>query len=127
MTETTNGITATNIKYLTVIYTLSGKERFVKCSDIAQQLSVSRPTVHAMMRTLSRCGYIQKSRYGKVTLTQSGSSKARIYSQSYESIYQYMSKICPEKIDMAETVYTFMAQVRPEHLADICKNIVSEN
>ena len=127
MTEAPSGITATNIRYLTVIYTLAEKERFVKCSDIARQLSVSRPTVHAMMRTLSRCGYIHKSRYGKVTLTQSGSSKARIYAKSYESVYKYISRICPENTDMSETVYTFMARVSPRHLEDICKNISSSS
>jgi len=89
VTNNTLQLTATNIRYLIAIHKLGGAEKFVKCTDIAKNLSVTRPSVHAMVKTLSEMNLIEKPHYGKVNFTHYGKETAQIYIDSYDTVCSY--------------------------------------
>lgn len=123
MTQNAPQLTATNIRYLITIYNLGGTDRFVKCTDIAKDLSVTRPSVHAMVKTLTDMNLIEKPRYGKVNFTAQGKTLAQMYMDSYNVVRSHFDGIVPENADMDAVVCAFMSQVTTEQLADVCRNI----
>ncbi len=68
-------LTMANEDYLEAIYRISltqNNAAEVRSVDIADLLSVSKASVSKALNNLKDEGYIDQSRYGKVTLTESG-------------------------------------------------------
>lgn len=59
-------------KYLSTIARLDPEGNGVRSIVIAQQLNVTRPSVHAMLTRLSDDGLLNKEHYGMVYLTDKG-------------------------------------------------------
>jgi Mn-dependent DtxR family transcriptional regulator len=62
-------LSAPVIRYLVALNSLN-KEGGIWCVDIAEILSLSKPTVHAMIEALAEKGVVEKERYGMVFLTE---------------------------------------------------------
>ena len=68
--------------YLETILTLHRKSGYVRSIDIANELSVSRPSVSVAMKKLIELGHIVMEDGGKITLTDSGKAVAEeVYSR----------------------------------------------
>ncbi|MBR4953129.1 MAG: metal-dependent transcriptional regulator [Oscillospiraceae bacterium] len=68
--------------YLETILTLHKKSGYVRSIDIANELSVSRPSVSVAMKKLIELGHIVMEDGGKITLTESGKAVAEeVYSR----------------------------------------------
>ena len=70
-----HALTMANEDYLEAIYRLAKDDTSpdgVRSVDVAEMLGVSKASVNKAMSTLKEAGFINKSRYGKVELTESG-------------------------------------------------------
>ncbi|HHU28770.1 TPA: metal-dependent transcriptional regulator [bacterium] len=63
--------------YIEAIYTLSLKTDNIKSVDVARLLDVSKASVSNAMDRLVNIGYITKSPYGSINITQLGIEKAK--------------------------------------------------
>lgn len=63
-------------EYIEAIYRLGGDESTVCTCDLAEQLSVSPPSVTTMLRRLSRDGLVTHTRYHGIRLTPQGRTMA---------------------------------------------------
>ena len=64
MTNSIRSLTSSNIKYLLVMIKLYTTEKFIRSIDIAKKLGVTKPRVHAMIRTLQAMELVYKHAYG---------------------------------------------------------------
>lgn len=116
-------LTATNIKYIIAIYNLGGKDKFVKCTDIAQTLSVTRPSVHAMVKTLIDMQLINKPRYSKVTFTPLGKEIAEKYINFYVAMQKYLKDIFFDNMAVSGAVCAFMSEIPYDRIDEVCCKI----
>ena len=65
-------LTTTNIKYLITINQIYNTEKGVRCTDVANILGVSKPSVHRMVENMKNMGLIDKDRYGEIFFTDIG-------------------------------------------------------
>ncbi len=86
MAENKKPLTAANIKYLLAIQSLCAGQSGVRCTDLARRLNVAKPSVHAMVRSLSEQGLAAKERYGTIFLTEAGQQMAAQYAQCVEDL-----------------------------------------
>lgn len=70
-------ISASLEDYLKAIYVLSKKSKEVRNIDIADYLSVSKPSVNKAINTLKENGYIEHEIYKEIKLTDSGKKSAK--------------------------------------------------
>ena len=116
-------LTATNIKYLIAIYYLGQKDRFVKCADVSKVLSVTRPSVHAMMKTLTEMALIEKPHYGKVNFTAKGREMAEKYVTAYGTVHRFFLPLFRENASIEDVVCAFISRIPFEQLSYVCSNI----
>ncbi len=75
-----SGLTYSQKKYLFAIYKLGQNSGGVKSSDVAGIVGVSKASTAIMTERLVESGFIEKERYGRIALTESGIKEAgRIY------------------------------------------------
>ncbi len=58
--------------YIEAIYIIESTGESARSVDIANRLGVSKPAVNKAMNELLKLGYIEKERYGSITLTEKG-------------------------------------------------------
>ena len=104
-----NKLTTTNIKYLIAINQLYNNQNGVRCTDLANMLGVSKPSVHRMVETMKNTGLIDKDRYGKIFFTQEGQELAEKYSSYYDSFSNSLWRIVPAEIDIMSGICAFFA------------------
>lgn len=59
-------------KYLVTMIKMDPEAKGIRSVNIAKELNITRPSVHAMITRLSDEGYLIKEHYGIVYLTQKG-------------------------------------------------------
>ena len=77
MADTQKPLTPSAIKYLLTLLELCQKDAGARCMDIAEQLRVTKPSVHSMIENLCAAGLAEKKKYGTVFLTPEGRSAMR--------------------------------------------------
>ena len=114
-------LSATHIRYLLGIHFLSQGREAIKCTDIADLLNVTRPSVHSMIKTLSALDIITKPHYGKVNFTEDGKALARDYAAFYVVLSAHFRLLFPEETtDISEAVCAFMSQMSYPQLKKFC-------
>ena len=73
-------LTATHLRYLLAIYGLAQKKAEVGAAEVAKAVRVSRPSVTRMLGNLMERGLLERERYGKIYLTDTGLLLAKRYS-----------------------------------------------
>ncbi|MGN0286088.1 MAG: metal-dependent transcriptional regulator [Atopobiaceae bacterium] len=79
--------------YLESIYRLMGKDNAgdgVRSVDVADQLGVSKASVNKALSTLKDAGMVEQTRYGRVRLTQKGSSYAARVWRSHRTLRSFL-------------------------------------
>ena len=61
----TKTLTASNIRYLLIMQRLDPENKGTRCTDVAEKLKCSKPSVHNMMHTLRDMGIIRRDAYGE--------------------------------------------------------------
>lgn len=80
-------------KYLIALYHLSGKNNIVRSVDIANTLSVTRPSVSRMLKCMARLGIINPNYSANVTLTDEGKEIAEHIVQNFNDINSFFTDI----------------------------------
>jgi DtxR family Mn-dependent transcriptional regulator len=89
--------------YLKTIFELSDDEQGIRSIDIADALGVSKASVSNMTGILKREGYVDKKKYGTVTLTESGKKLAEKIKRRYELIERYLHHVLGVEAAIATT------------------------
>ncbi len=78
--------------YLETIYILEKEHGHAHNLDIANRLGVSKPSVSKAMENLFAKGYINKEKYGTISLTADGLAYSRDIYGKHEMISEYLVK-----------------------------------
>lgn len=78
-------------RYLITLYQLSRKRRVVRSVDIANTLSVTRPSVSRMLKCMVRLELINPDYSSSVQLTDKGKETAERLSENYRDVYAFFS------------------------------------
>lgn len=108
-----SGLSASLEDYLEAILHLERESRVARVSEIAELLSVSRPSVTGALKSLTSRGLVLHARYGHVTLTEAGNTIARDVERRHIGIRDFLTCVLDIPFDQAET-----AACRMEHVLD---------
>lgn len=100
MTET--NISASLEDYLEAIFVLEKKKDFVRVTDIAEFLGISKPSVNKAIGTLRESGYIEHETYKNVQLTLSGRERAAQILHRHELIKKFLTDTLLVSAETAE-------------------------
>ena len=119
-------LSASNIKYLLVLNHLDINGEGIRCTDIAEALNVSKPSVHQMMKTMNEMELVNKSKYGTVFLTRKGRTLANVYNEYYLTICAYFQNVLfSEKSDAKTIAMILISEISTEQLNIICDKMKS--
>jgi DtxR family Mn-dependent transcriptional regulator len=99
--------------YVEAILRLERVSRVARVSEIAERLSVSRPSVTGALKSLSARGLVRHARYGHVTLTKEGARVAMEVERRHVVIRDFLVDVLGIALEKAET-----AACRLEHVLD---------
>lgn len=85
--------TATTEEYLEIIYMMSAENRVVKGARLAEILGVSRPTVTATLRRMTRDGLIKQDAKKQVELTKKGYTLADRLQRRHRIIERWLTDV----------------------------------
>ena len=112
--------------YLEAIYRLSLSIE-VRVTDIAADLSLSKPSVNRAVNALKEQGYVEHEYYGKITLTETGTEKGKEVYKRHLLLKSFLMTQLGVDRETAETDACRMEHVMSEttvkHLIDYIKRI----
>lgn len=79
--------------YLEAIYILEKSEDSIRSVRVAEMLGVSKPAVNRAMNELGQDGFIIKSNYAAITLTEEGRKEAKKILHRHSVIRDFLLKI----------------------------------
>ncbi|OFW58876.1 MAG: hypothetical protein A2133_02300 [Actinobacteria bacterium RBG_16_64_13] len=104
--------------YLEAILQLERASRVARVSEIAEQLSVSRPSVTGALKNLAARGLVWHAPYGHVTLTDDGARIAHEVETRHVAIRDFLTDVLAIPEDKAETTACRLEHVlEPDVLA----------
>lgn len=111
-------LSASNLRYLMVMKGLSENGRGVRCTDVATELGLSKPSVHNMMHTFRDMGIIRKDTYGASFFTEAGSDLVQRYSKYVEALSGLLAGYFPQEAPLQTAVYAMVSEM-PEADLDV--------
>ncbi len=108
-------LTASHIRYLLALKRLGG-EFGIRSIDIANDLNLSKVSVHNMMNTFIELKYISKEHGGQVYLTEYGLDRATEFENYHKNL---KDRLFPQKIADSTTdsaIYAFLAELSENSL-----------
>lgn len=91
MTAQTPSTTPTTEEYLEIIYMMAAEGKVVKGARLAEIIGVSRPTVTATLRRMTRDGLIQQNAKKEVELTKKGYTLADTLQRRHRIIERWLT------------------------------------
>jgi len=88
--------------YLETIGLLREKTQTARVTDIARELGVSKPSVHAALHELERRGLIEHEHYGEVFLSPAGKGASAEIRRRHEVLTAFLREIVGVSPDTAE-------------------------
>jgi DtxR family transcriptional regulator, Mn-dependent transcriptional regulator len=79
--------------YLETIGLLRERDNVARVTDIARELGVSKPSVHAALHELERRGLIEHEFYGEVFLSESGKAAAAEIRRRHELLTAFLRNV----------------------------------
>lgn len=110
-------LSASNLRYLMVMKGLGENGRGVRCTDVATELGLSKPSVHNMMHTFRDMGLIRKDAYGASFFTEAGSELVERYSQYVEALSKLLAEYFPKEAPLQTAVYAMVSEMPEQDLA----------
>jgi DtxR family Mn-dependent transcriptional regulator len=104
--------------YLEAILQLERASRVARVSEIAEHLSVSRPSVTGALKNLAGRGLVAHARYGHVTLTDEGARIAQGVERRHVAIRDFLTGVLGIREQQAEATACRLEHVlEPDVLA----------
>lgn len=119
MAESKKPLTAANIKYLLAIDSLCAGQEGVRCTDLARRLNVAKPSVNAMIRSLTQQGLAAKERYGMIFLTEAGRETAARYARCVEDLSARLKTVLELGGEASENAACVLLTQMPELLPQL--------
>lgn len=117
-------------KYLLTVYELSKTLKTVRSVDIANSLSVTRPSVSKMLKCMSRLELIKPDYASSVVLTDFGKETAKNLSVNFNTINIFFTEILKlDERSAYEQSILFLAsfpESTVEKLSSITKNTIKK-
>lgn len=79
--------------YLETISLLHERIRIARVTDIAQELGVSKSSVHTALHELERRGYIDHEHYGEIFLTDEGKAASAAIRESHAILTEFFRDV----------------------------------
>lgn len=118
-------LTASNIKYLLAISSLSCDHGGIRCVNVANALGITKPSVHTMINTLCAMNLATKAKYGTVQLTPEGESLAALYRQYYTIVRSHLEDTLFLSAEQAKSIaFLLLAEIPETELRTMCQSIV---
>ena len=80
---------AAHIRYLLTLKRMN-KNHGIRSSDVADELNVTRASVHNMMESFIEMDYVEKERGGLIFVTKLGLQMAEHYDRQYRKVLQML-------------------------------------
>lgn len=109
-------LTASHIRYLIALKKLHNVYG-MKSSDIANELNLSKPSIHNMMDTFLFMGYVEKEPGGRVFLTEHGLQRADFFEDYYKRIKDRLFANGKTDGTAEKAIYALLAELSDESLA----------
>jgi len=93
MDSTTPKTTPTTEEYLEIIYMMAAEGKVVKGARLAETIGVSRPTVTATLRRMTRDGLIKQNTKKEVELTKKGYTLADTLQRRHRIIERWLTDV----------------------------------
>lgn len=97
-----NALTPSTQDYLEVILQLSGKDKFVRITDIAKSLNIAKASATQAINTLIDEGLVLKEKYGPVFLTKKGETEACKIKKTHKIIREFLIKVLQVESEIAD-------------------------
>lgn len=120
MAEHKRRITASKIKYLLALYALNPKNTGTRCAGIARALGLSRPSVHAMIRSLTELQLVCRDPHGLVCLTAAGKEMAEQSIRCLAALNARLASRLSDPADAQTAAAPILPTLPPEHLDALC-------
>ena len=88
--------------YLETIGLLREKTKIARVTDIARELGVSKPSVHAALHELERRGLIEHEHYGEVYLSPAGKAASEEIQHRHDLLTAFLRNIVGVGAEIAE-------------------------
>jgi DtxR family transcriptional regulator, Mn-dependent transcriptional regulator len=88
--------------YLETISLLRERTKLARVTDIARELGVSKPSVHAALHELERRGLIEHEHYGEVFLSPSGKEASAEIRRRHEVLASFLREVVGVSPEAAE-------------------------
>lgn len=124
-------ITASLEDYLEAVFVLNHQNKSVRLTDIAEFLSVSKPSVNRAIGTLKDAGLIKHEVYGEIALTNSGKARAKEVLGRHNLLKNFLKDTLGVSSETAESDACRMEHVMShesiDKLSEFLKNIDKDN
>ena len=97
-----NKITPSMEDYVKSIYMLEGERGYVRVKDIAQEMSITMPSVSSALKTLKKKGLVTHQRYDAVNLTDEGRKIALSVIRRHDILLLFLLNILGLDLTIAE-------------------------
>jgi len=102
-------LTGAQMKYLLAVYRSQKDDNGVRSVDIAQELGVSKTSVHKMARLLTNLGFVSKKDRGRIKLTREGKNEVRVMQEKYTQIYAFFTDyLALDEAEALDSTYSFL-------------------
>jgi DtxR family transcriptional regulator, Mn-dependent transcriptional regulator len=109
--------------YLETISLLREKTRMARVTDIARELGVSKPSVHAALHELERRGLIEHEHYGEVFLSPAGKDASAEIRRRHELLTAFLRNFVGVNPEIAERdacrIEHYLSKETMDRIADI--------
>lgn len=117
-------LSAAQIRYLLAMHEIA-RDGKLRSNEVAEKMSVSRPSVHRMLAQLEKMKLITKERYSFVMLTKQGAEIAESYAVHLQRLSQYfVHSICVSEHTARESAITLLGELDEEKMHEINDKIL---
>lgn len=111
-------ITSAMEDYLEMICRLKRRAEHIKARDLAEMLHVQPSSVSKMVQQLALAGYLEKERYGVITLTEKGAKTGDYLLYRHEVLCRFLCSLnrSADELEQAEKIEHFLNRTTIENL-----------
>jgi DtxR family Mn-dependent transcriptional regulator len=113
--------------YLETVLKLSLEDPKVRLTDVANHLSVSKPSASRAMKNLQALGYIDQESYGAIELTAKGYIRASQIYKRHKTLRTFLEKVLGIDSETAEADACRMEHILSNHTMEKLSEFVEEH
>lgn len=113
--------------YLETVYVLENSNGHARGVDIAKRLSVSKPSVTKAIKYLKSQGFVNKEKYGTITLTEKGRQLSEKIYGNHQLIARYLEHSLNLSADEASINACKIEHVLSDEMLEAIKCYLKKN